>query len=365
MKQAAQRTTVKVRQRLGAVLLAGVIITVMAVEILSNSPKPNPVPSNSLTVVNGYGGGLKVELMGDPDVQTILAEQYGLRVEIKAVGSNELACDTTLKPDDDFVWLGDSVVLDRYRSCGGTMLRDESVFYSPLVLYTWVPIADELVSAGIARHEADDTLSVDLPRLIGLIEQGRTWADLNLPQLHGAVSIQTSDPQRSNSGFLFTGLLANTLAGGGAATMAGVDPLLPRISLLIQRSGYMPGRSSDLWNQYLATGMGAKPIVALYESQIIEHTAANPQQLDQINSQVQILYPQPTVWATHPYVARTAEGEQLLRALKDPEIQRLAAERHGHRPSVGSVPFAPSVTGVRRDINSVVGMPAPSVMEDP
>ena len=62
----------------------------------------------------------------------------------------------------------------------------------------------------------------------------------------------------------------------------------------------MPPRSSDLWNLFIATGMGAKPIVALYESQIIEHIVANPAQLTQINRDIRILYPEPTVWATHP-----------------------------------------------------------------
>src|SRR5215211_4433047 len=107
--------SVTVRQRLGALLLAAVILVVIAHELWPDGGSTPPQPED-LTVVNGYGGGLKVDFLNDPEVATILAERYEWRVEIKSRGSNEIACDTPLGPDDDFVWLGDSVVLELHKT---------------------------------------------------------------------------------------------------------------------------------------------------------------------------------------------------------------------------------------------------------
>ena len=348
-----------VRQRLGALLLVAVILTVIAYEVWPD-PSPTPPPPDDLTHVKGYGGGLKQTFLSDPEVATILAERYRLKVDIDMVGSNDIACNILLVPEDDFVWFGDSVVLERYKSCGGTVLSADNTYYSPIVIYSWVKIVDALATAGVAQLQADGSYSLDFAALVTLIESGKTWTSLGLSGYHGAISVQTSDPQRSNSGFLLAGLLANTLNGGNVVNEATVEPLLPRIQSIIQKNGYMPGTSAELWNLFIATRI---PIVALYESQIIEHAVANPDQLTQINQDIRVLYPDPTVWATHPFVARTTEGQELMRALKDCDIQRLAAEKHGQRPSVSCVEFAPAVTGIRGEVTSVIGMPEPGVMD--
>ncbi|MDP9370140.1 MAG: hypothetical protein M3Q03_18035, partial [Chloroflexota bacterium] len=166
--------------------------------------------------------------------------------------------------------------------------------------------------------------------------------------------------------FLFAGMLANTLNGGHVVNGTTIQPLLPVIHDIFARLGYMQGTSGDLFEQFLITGRGAMPIVALYESQVIEFLLKNPSYQNQISQQVRILYPRPTVWATHPFVARTEKGILLLKALKDPDIQRLAWEQHGQRPGVPGVvidPDAMPVPGVLPQITSVTNMPAPDVMD--
>jgi hypothetical protein len=350
---------VKVRQVLGALLLLGVIVVVLAVTVLDDD-------APAVILVKGYGGDLKVSFLSDPAVAEILAERYGLRVVVTRRGSIEMTCATPLGPEDDFVWLGDSVALAKYRQCGGAMLRADNVYNSPIVLYSWTPVVDALAGAGVARAEAGGTYSVDFARLVELIQQGRTWADLGLPQLHGKIVVHSSDPGASNSGFLFAGLLANTLNGGDVVDATTVGPLLPGIRAYFGRLGYMEQTSGDLFEQFRITGMGAKPIVALYESQVPEFLGQDPSSRDWIGQQVRILYPRPTVWATHPFVARTEDGARLLDALKDPEIQRLAWERHGQRTGVVGVPNDPDVLpipGVAAQIPAVIGMPGPDAMD--
>jgi hypothetical protein len=355
------------RQRLGAVVLVAVIVVVIVASAWPGDGSSNPTLLPDAIVVKGYGGGLKANFLHDSEVQAILADRYGLQIDITPIGSIDLACGRPFGPDDDFVWLGDSVALARYQSRGCTMLRAESVYNSPVVLYSWTPIVDALVAAGVAQVTADGAYTVDVRRLVELMMAGETWANLGLPQLHGRVLVRTTDPARSNSGFLFAGLLANTLNGGNMVDATTVDLLLPDIDRYFLQLGYMEARSSDLFTQFLITGMGAKPIVVLYESQIPEILSSHPEYEDQIRQEVRILYPEPTLWASHPFVARTTNGEKLLEALKDRDIQRLAWERHGQRPGVVGVPIDPSaipIPGILEQITSVTNMPALEVMDE-
>jgi hypothetical protein len=192
-----------------------------------------------------------------------------------------------------------------------------------------------------------------------VIEQGQRWSSLGMSKLYGRVAIHTSDPNASNSGYLFAGLLSVVLDGGVAPDTTAVDPLLPRIPPFF--IGYMNSTTETLFRQFMTQGMGAFPVIAGYESQLIEyvhdHGAAAA-------SEVRIIYPEPTVWAQHPFLALTPNGQRLLSALREPELQKLAWERHGSRPGDASVPVPTSapVAGVQINIFSVADMPTPDVM---
>lgn len=362
------RLPARLRQRLGALLLGIVIVAVILATAWPDDDPPNPLPAggDDLTVVNGYGGELKEDFLNDPQVAAILAEEYGLQVDITAVGSIELACGMPLGDDVDFVWLGDAVALARYTDRGCTVLDSDNVYNSPVVLYSWAPVVDALVAAGVAETTDDGAYTLDFAGLVDLMLAGTTWADIGLPQLHGRIIVHTTDPTRSNSGLLFAGMLANTLNGGDVVNTTTVMPLLPDIQAYFQRLGLMQPTSGDLFQQFLITGMGAKPIVALYESQIQEFVVNNPSYSEQIEQQVRVLYPQPTVWATHPLVVRNDNANRLLTALDDPDIQRLAWEKHGQRPGVPGVVVNPDVIpvpGILPQVTSVTSMPALEVMD--
>ena len=351
----------RMRRWLGAVILAVVIGVVIGIELQPDDPDPE-LPD--LTVVNGYLGQLKLDFLNKPEVARVLAEEYDLRCDCTPADSIEMARTLPLGPEDDFLWLGDQSTLSIYRDRGETPVGIDNVFNSPLVLYSWAPIVDALVAEGVARAEAGGAYSIDMAGFVALVREGRTWADLGVPQLHGKIKVRTTDPAASTSGFLFAGLLANTLNGGDVVNATSVTPLLPIIPDFY--GGFMPTASADLFEQFLTTGMGANPIVALYESQVIEFVIQHPSQRDQIGQQVRIVYPRPTVWTSHPFVARTANGARLLEALKDPDIQRLGWERNGFRPGLADVEIDPTVfqiPGILPEISSVIDMPAANVMD--
>ena len=112
--------------------------------------------------------------------------------------------------------------------------------------------------------------------------------------------------------------------------------------------------------------MGAYPIVVGYENQLVEYSIQNPNARDLLNQQIVMLYPRPSVWATHTYIALNPKGERLLAALKDPEIQKIAWESHGFRSGLLGVqndPRAVQVTGIATTPVEAVPMPSAPVMQ--
>ena len=107
--------------------------------------------------------------------------------------------------------------------------------------------------------------------------------------------------------------------------------VLPQLQAIFQRLGYMESSSSDLFDQFLKTGMGAKPLIAGYESQLLEFAVQEPETWAQVQEDIVLLYPTPTVWSSHVYIALDDAGAQGAQAFLDEEIQRLAWERHGFR----------------------------------
>lgn len=357
----------RARRPLGAAILAVVIVVVIVARMARGEDDPGP--DAGLTVVHGYGGQLKANFLADPAVIAILADRYDLTVDIDVVGSIAMlrkACDGSLAEGDDFLWAGDQSTLAIYQGCGGVTAGADNIYNSPMVVYSWSEIVDALVAAGYAELQGDGSYSLDLPRLVEHMVGGGTWDALGLGQYHGETLVHTSDPEKSNSGYLFAGMLANILNGRNVVTTATVDPWLPEVAAYFGRLGFMEETSGELFEQFLTTGSGAKPLIASYESQLPEFLHANPSYQAQIGQEVRILYPEPTIWATHPLIARTEAGARLLAALKDPEIQALTWARHGQRPGVPGIPIDPGamgIPGIRERITSVIDMPGPAVME--
>jgi hypothetical protein len=341
-----------------------VILGFIAAQLLSRA---GALGGREPVVVGGYLGGEKESFLKDQDVQAILRDRYGLTVDGTTLGSLEMVSDAVrLTDDDDFLWPSSQVAAALYRQRQGKVVKFENIFNSPIVLYSWTPVTDALIRQGIVRKEGEAYYVTDLSRLVGAAQERKRWSELGVPQLTERVSVRSSDPVLSNSGNMFFGLLANTLNGGSVVNTASLPRVLPQLKAYRDAQGFMEQRSSDLFQQYLTTGMGAYPLVAGYESQMIEFGLQNEQVYSAgLKDRVRILYPKPTVWSSHPLIARTPEGARLLDALKDPEIQRIAWERHGFRSGLAGVQNDPKVLkviGVPATVDSITEMPGPDVM---
>ncbi|MBK9575599.1 MAG: substrate-binding domain-containing protein [Fibrobacterota bacterium] len=320
--------------------------------------------SGPVRTIQGIVGGEKTSFLEDTLVKEILVQRYGIVIQYTKAGSIEMARGPI--QGVDFLWPSSQTALEIFRERNATaILRSEVIFNSPLVLYSWDSIATALEKQGILRGKEGVWFVKDFPKLADQVVAGKKWKDVGVSGLFGKVNIVTTDPVLSNSGYMFAGLVANVLHGD-VMEDAEVDTVLPRVRRLFRSLGYMERSSSDLFQQYMNTGIGAKPLVAGYESQMLEFAALNAQAWVGLRKRVRIFYPEPTVWSAHPLVALSPTGKQLVTAMLDPEIQKIAWERHGFRSGVAGIvndPAAIPVDGLPSQIQQVVPMPSARTMD--
>ncbi len=365
------------RQRIGLLLLLTVLAVAVGNVLLrgkgasSNGPESSTIGGGITPTTNadpitlkGFIGSEKAAFLKDPQVVQILQQKFGLTLDFDVRGSLDMVQDPHAA-EKDFLWPSSQVALALYKEKGGPLARADIVFNSPIVLYSWASVTEALLRAGVVRKEQQTYYVVDFPKFVQMILAGKEWKTLGMGQLHGRVLIYSTDPTQSNSGVMFAGLLADVLNNGEAVNEARLPSILPRVKQFFEVQGYMETRSDDIFQQYLNLGMGAKPIIVGYESQLLDYSLANAAALATRKEAVRILYPKPTVWSSHPLMALNDRAKRLNDALLDPEIQRIAWTKHGFRSASGAQndPKTFQITGVPETIENVVPMPSPRVTE--
>jgi hypothetical protein len=359
----------KPRQFAGLAILLTVAIIVAATQFWPGDDNGKSIPAGNpgpdLTIDGLIGG--KIAFLQDPDVIRVLQEKYGLTVKFERVGS--IAMIERCKEGEDYCWPSSQNSGEVIKgNLGSSMLASEIIFNSPLVLYTWTPIADALITQGIVEKSGETYYIADLARFISMIDDGTQWSAIGLPQMYGPVRILTSDPTKSNTGNSFAGLLANTLNGGVVVDQASVGGVQPDLVTFFSKLGLLPDTTTLLFEQFLSLGMGACPLIAAYESNLIEYGLVHqsPDAQNYIRTNVRTLYPKPTVWTSQPLIALTEGGQRFMTALRDPEIQRIGWEHHGFRSAVPGVINDPAVLNqpaIPQSIDSVIPMPGPAAMD--
>lgn len=339
---------------IGLVILITVIIAAVIYVMVGSS--------NAVTEIKGYVGGEKIGLLEDEEVQEILRDKYKLSIDYAKAGSIDMiTADAT---GMNFLFPSNQTALELYEKINGDPVKSEIILNTPIVLYTRQAVADAFVSEGLATKDCD-VYYVDMTKLTEAIENGTKWSDIGLDQLYGSITVGTTDPTKSNSGNMFAGLLANTLCGG-VADETSLYEILPRLESIFQKLGYMESSSSDLFDQFLKTGMGAKPLIAGYENQLLEFAVENPETWEHVSGDIIMMYPTPTVWSSHVFIALDENGTLGIDALLDEDIQRLAWEKHGFRTGVYDTPADSEhfgVSGLADEITQVAPMPDADTMD--
>ena len=341
----------------GGIILLLVIIVIIAFQFV-NVNKPEEI------TVSGYLGGEKEGLMQDEEVKKILKDKYGITVEYTKAGSIEMIEQDS--SDKDYLFPSSQTALELFNQTKSDKLyKSEIVFNSPIVIYTWKPIAEALINNGIVEKKDNSYYIADTSALIKLVTDKKKWSDIGVNDLYGYVTIQSTDPNKSNSGNMFAGLVANIMNNETVVDSSTVDTILPNLKDFFGKIGYMEHSSGDLFEQYLKTGMGAKPMIAGYENQMIEFAIENPNDWNMVKEQVAVLYPEPTVWSSHPLIALNEKGAKLIEAMQDEEIQKIAWEKHGFRTGVNGTinTEVEGFYGIPKNINAVIQIPNPDIMQ--
>ena len=317
----------------------------------------------------GFAGGEKEGFLSNARVRSLLQSSYGLILDARRAGSVEMVREPALlgqKPQ--FLWPSSSVLVEVARSSGVKISRDQVIFNSPIVLYSWDRIADGLVKGGIAQPAGGPRYTVDLLKMLKAVSAGDTWASMGVSDLFGRARIVSTDPNKSNSGFMFAGLAASLLSGD-VATLDSLARVNDDVTTVFRRMGFKPPSSGKLFDDYIAGGAGAQPLIVGYENQLVEWVLQDAERWKRVEvnapSKPVILYPTPTAFSAHPLISVDPAADELIDALMSESLLELAWEDHGFRGPLGTIGKARNALLQSRlieRIDSVLPMPDAPVM---
>lgn len=279
------------------------------------------------THVTGVIGSEKRDFFEDPDVIARLAE-LGYSVDVSTAGSRKIATGIDIEAYD-FVFPSSAPAAQKVRE-RGTGYSVDYPFFSPMAVASWQPIAEILKAQGVV-HEENGAYVLDIPAYVDLAQSGKRWRDLGegFPSPRN-VQIRSTDIRTSNSAAMYLSVLAWEFGQRAPERSGDVPYLVDQIAPFFTGQGYSESSSSGPFADYLSQGMGAAPMVMVYEAQYLGEQMRDA---SRIRDDMVLFQLSPTVLANHGIVGVTAEGKELGRLLtNDPQLQQLAA-RHGFRPS--------------------------------
>lgn len=369
---------------IGVGIFAFLIVAIIVIKVIVDNNDSKKVKEEDLTIVYVATGGGKEDFIADKKVKKILAEKYGIKVEWDNWSNGKTITAPLIR---EYVGLGDSTIASQMKNGATYTIHDEGVskydalftsdqrFYdyyklapkngesdrytvldggltlnTPIVIYSWKPVVEALINQGIVTQDESGVYFItDINKLIDYILQGVKWSDIGLPELYGTINISSTDPVSSSPGATYYGLLLSIL-GEGQITEENLEINLPKLKTFYEKSGYMNNTPADLFERYLKIGMGAEPMIVDYEKSLIDFANSNPEGFEKVKDEIVVLYPTPTIWNSHCFMAFSENGKALYDALNDPEIQQIAWEKYG---------FRTGVSGGNYDVTSI-GIPVPS-----
>lgn len=354
------------RAIMGGGVLAASTAATAGVVLFRDNPAVRGIVGDAATL-RGFAGGEKMAFIENPRTVKAL-KGFGLALQADRAGSVEQVRDRSyLDRKPDFLWPSSAPLVDLARQ-NVKVVKDQVIFNSPIVVYSWAPIADGLVRAGLATREGRH-YGVDAKALIAAVLAAKPWSELGQSDLYGRVRMIATDPNKSNSGFMFAGLAANLLAGDVADSTT-LPQVLPDVVKLFRGMGFKSHSSGQVFDDFIAGGPGAQPLVVGYENQLVEWILADPDRWKRVESaagtaQPVTLYMRPTVFSAHPLLALAPKATPLIDALVSKPLQEIGWRDHGFRGPLGAAgaQTSPLVAGrMPAQVTQVTPMPDITVM---
>lgn len=346
---------------IGLAIVVAVILLIAGYQYLSTQTQvvSNLAPGLAEPVtVTGWLGWEKRGLFEDEEVKRIL-RQNGYIMNIQKKGSIEMVTEPT--GTADYLFPSSKVALAIYEQGQAEAVSSETILYSPIVVYSWRSLLPELEQANLVKQDGD-IYTLNLNRLVKLVQNGKSWSDIGVTSIKGRIRISSTDPTKSNSGNMFSAIVANIFADtNDIVTNAQLtDEVLDKIAAFFAKMGLTDDSSGDIFAKFLSIGRSTYPFVVGYESQLIE--VINEDKLDV--SDIITLYPTSTVWSEHEFIPISEDAKGLMTVLSENErIKEIAWERYGFRNLTAQVDtsiFAEH--NIATEIQTAVPVPEASVM---
>ncbi|MEV0805353.1 hypothetical protein [Micromonospora sp. NPDC050200] len=325
--------------------LVTVIVVCVAAAVLWKRSADTPPAAGPPTTVTCVGGSEKSELMADAEVQRILREAYRLEVTFQPLGSYDqvqLSTDEIKARKLDCLWPSSASaqgVFEAQHAGAFPDYRAENLLQSPEVIYAGPRGTDALIRKGIVQRRGERYFVVNMKGLLldHVVKRG-TWEAIGAADLRGPITLASTDPAKSNSGFTLAQLQLNIIAtadGFSAPSLAQARKALPTMRALHDAQGLQSRSSDSGFREWLTQGGEFKaPLYAGYENQIIQQVVQSGDNSAALLKNVRVLYPDPTIYSDHPLLALDPAAGRFVDAMKDPKIQEIAWKRYGFRSAV-------------------------------
>ena len=328
---------------IGLGILVILVLIIIGIKFFSTNGE-SIMESNLKTVYVATGGG-KENFLADEEVNKIMKKKYGLNVIYDSWSNGKLIKNPLVREDGakyDVMFCSDQRFYDYYKLAPDTT-KGESARYTvqkggltlntPIVIYSWDTVVDALIEQKIVTEKDGVYYITDMPKLISYILEGKKWKDIGVDMLYGSINIDSTDPVTSSPGATYYGLLLSIMCDGEITDEA-VAENLPKLKEFYTQSGYMNNTPADLFELYLKTGVGGKPMIVDYEKSVIDFANSNPDGWKQVKDKMRILYPTPTIWNSHCIASFDEAGDEYYEAYEDKEIQQIAWSKYGFRTGV-------------------------------
>lgn len=300
---------------LGPLLLVVLILGVAGAIFVSAGEQ---LAQQRIVTVRGLIGSEKRDFFQDPEVIAAF-RKAGLDVQVETAGSRQISMQ--LSDAYDFGFPAGIPAAEKIRQ-EHTTTNSYDVFFTPMAIASWQPIAQVLVANDIAVDRGGYYM-LDLKKFLDLFAQEKRWdtfRDNSVYNVNRSVLISSTDPRTSNSAAMYLALASYVANGNNIVqNRAQIDAIMPLLQDLFLKQGFTSGSSAAPFNDYLTMGMGKAPLVMIYESQFIyQQTKENG-----IRPEMVLIYPDPTIYTRHVLVALSPEGDRLGKLLrKDSDLQQ-------------------------------------------
>lgn len=351
---------------IGLGILIILILIVIGIKLAVDNKEISEADLKTIYIATGGG---KENFISDEEVQKIIKNKYKLNPIYDNWSNGKLIKNELVREDGttkyDVMFASDQRFYDYYKVVADktkgeadryNVLKGGLTLNTPIVIYSWDTVVDALIEQKIVTKKGEIYYITDMNKLIQYILEGKKWSEIGLDMLYGSINIDSTDPVTSSPGATYYGLLLSIMCEGNV-TEEKLKESLPKLKEFYIKSGYMNNTPADLFELYLKTGVGGKPMIVDYEKSVIDFANSNPDGWNQVKDKIRILYPIPTIWNSHCIATFTENGNEYYDIYSDGQIQQIAWSKYGFRTGVTGGNYdvtQVNVSGIPQSIESTV-----------